>query len=263
MMDLSLLPTFEVFADCMSLTETGRRLGLTQPAVHGQLKRLAESMDCLLYVRDGRDLVLTPRGLELAALARDIGARVRTFDGTVPASARLAAGRGAWTHVLPELLGAWIRDAGIVPLIADGPASEAAVREGRAELGVSTRPDPAEFHARPLRTVHTCIVAPSGCDPVQDRSDAGWILPTRDRPHRQVMEAWFRRNGLPLRVVAECNDWDVMVRWVEMGVGWAAVNSVIPTRGLPSVALADGPTVTYHLFWHPQRRPGVLDGLSA
>jgi DNA-binding transcriptional LysR family regulator len=251
-MDLSLLPTFLVFAETRNLTETGRRCGLTQPAVHGQLQRLADSVDAPLYVRDGRRLVLTERGHALAITARRILAHRDAFLHG-PGPVRLVAGRGVWTRVLPAY-GSWIRAEALQPVVADGPRAEAAVHEGRAELGVTVAPDPERFDHHPLQTVGTVVLAPPGQDPA-DLSRARWILPAHGRPHRLAMEAWLADRDLPIRVAATCDDWDVMVEWVALGIGWAAVNSHVPSGDLPRHALVDGPSRTYALFWRAGSPP--------
>lgn len=265
-LELALLPTFVVFAETLSLTATGKRLGLTQPAVHGQIRRLADSVGEELYVRRGRGLALTPRGEALAALGRDVLQRCEAFE-TGLSTVRLAAGRGAWSHVLLEPLGAWIRSHGIVPLVADGDEAERAVLEGRAELGVTTRADPERFGVLPIRTVGTVIVAPAGevlgnpCR-LETLDGRAWVLPSRGRPHRVVLEALLGRAGVSWTVAAESDDWAVTVRWVELGLGLAAVNACIPSPGLSRADLVDGPVQTYSLFWRRDRRPDVLDGLT-
>ncbi|MCB9691391.1 MAG: LysR family transcriptional regulator [Alphaproteobacteria bacterium] len=266
MLDLAVLPTFVVFAETLSHTETGRRLGLTQPAVHGQIRRLAESVGEDLYVRTGRVLALTPRGEALAALGRDVLQRCAAFQ-TGGSLVRLAAGRGAWSHVLLEPLGTWIRQEGIVPVVADGAEAERAVLEGRAELGVSTRPDPERFGVLPIRTVSTVVVAPPGSvlpSPCRLESLDGrsWVMPSAGRPHRVVLEALLARAGAGFTVAAESDDWTVTVRWVELGLGVAAINDCIPSPGLPRAPLEDGPVQTYSLFWRRDRRPEALAALT-
>lgn len=262
---LDLLPTFQVFADTLSLTETGRRCGLTQPAVHGQLKRLADAVGEPVYVRDGRGLALTRRGRELATLARDVLRRCEVFEAG-EAVIRLAAGRGAWTHVVTEPLGDWIRDHGIVPLVASGDEAALAVASGRAELGITTHPDPERFGVLPIRTVGTVIVTPPDvCLPepcrLDDLDGHAWVLPPPGRPHRVVLETAFRKAGIRWAEAACCDDWAVAVRWVQLGLGLAAINDCIPSPGLGRVPWPGGPTQTYSLFWRRDRRPEALDAL--
>jgi LysR family transcriptional activator of mexEF-oprN operon len=61
---------FAVVADSGSVTEAGKRLYLTQPAVSAALARLTKALDAPLFVRKGRGLVLSARG---QLLRKDIG----------------------------------------------------------------------------------------------------------------------------------------------------------------------------------------------
>lgn len=258
-MELQYLPTFKVFAETLSLTETGRRLGLTQPAVHGQIQRLATSVGETLYLRQGRILVLTPAGERLATLARDVQRAVQHWNGPL-ARPRLVAGRGAWLHVLPDILGDHLLQ--LHPLVADGPRAADAVASGRAELGVAVRPDPERFETHPLRTGGSSIVAPPGTllPPsfrTDDLHDGPWVLPPGGRPLRLAID---ERVGRPLQVTATCSDWSIALSWVRQGLGWTIVNDCVATD-LPTSPWVDGPRYTYTLFWRRGHRPPLLDAL--
>jgi DNA-binding transcriptional LysR family regulator len=61
-LDLNLLRTFVAVADHSSMTVAANALHLTQGAVSQQIKRLEDSFDCSLFVREGRRLELTKLG---------------------------------------------------------------------------------------------------------------------------------------------------------------------------------------------------------
>ena len=69
--DLNLLPVLDVLLETHSVTESGRRLGLSQPAVSRALARLRAALDDELLVRTGRVMVPTPRALALQQPLRD------------------------------------------------------------------------------------------------------------------------------------------------------------------------------------------------
>jgi DNA-binding transcriptional LysR family regulator len=64
-LDLQLIRTFCTVAQHGSMTVAGNILAQTQGAVSQQVKRLEETMDCLLFVRDRRALRLTAAGERL------------------------------------------------------------------------------------------------------------------------------------------------------------------------------------------------------
>ena len=69
--DLNLLPVLDALLETHSVTESGRRLGLSQPAVSRALARLRAALDDELLVRTGRVMVPTPRALALQQPLRD------------------------------------------------------------------------------------------------------------------------------------------------------------------------------------------------
>lgn len=259
MFDLDLLPTFAVFADTLSFTATGERCGLTQPAVHGQIKRLAEQLGTPLYHREGRSLVLTPRGVQLAALARDVQSSAQAFLGhTEPL--RIAAGRGAWQHLLLPLRGEWLRAHPFVPRVADGPTSARLVLEGHADLGISTDP-PATTRQRLIFRVGTHALVPPDHPLAQrpsialaDLAASPWILPSPGRAHRVILEAMLRKQGLAPAIATTCDDWMLTAGFVALGLGVAVVNDFVTHPGAVAVPLSDGPVQAYQLFW---RRPSL------
>ena len=79
------LRTLEAFDRLGSMAAAGQALGLTQSAVSRQLKTLEGRLGVALFVREGRNLVLTPAAQDYAAEMRDVLARV------AQASLRLAS----------------------------------------------------------------------------------------------------------------------------------------------------------------------------
>ncbi len=112
-LDLNLLRVFAVVADEGSITRAASRLYLTQPAVSAAIRRLAEFVGAELIARQGRGVVLTSRGVELAAAAHAyLGPLVAAtlavpvFDPkTSTASVRLGLSDPLEALLLPRLLG--------------------------------------------------------------------------------------------------------------------------------------------------------------
>jgi LysR family transcriptional activator of mexEF-oprN operon len=69
-LDLNLLRTFVVVAECQSVTRAADRLYLTQPAISAALRRLTRAVGAPLLARQGRGVVLTRRGERLLETAR-------------------------------------------------------------------------------------------------------------------------------------------------------------------------------------------------
>lgn len=114
MKDLNLLYAFEALWRDRSVTGAAERLGLTQAAVSGSLKRIREEYDDKMFTLVGRRMEPTPLAIDLAPQLLDALAMVRKtrvergrFD---PASARrvitVRTRDVGEAHVLPRVLAA-------------------------------------------------------------------------------------------------------------------------------------------------------------
>ncbi len=82
-LDLNLLLTLHVLIEERQVSRAASRLGVTQPAMSHALSRLREQFGDPLLVRRGKEMVLTPRALELAGPLLQILASIQEM--TVPA----------------------------------------------------------------------------------------------------------------------------------------------------------------------------------
>ncbi|MBN3724188.1 LysR family transcriptional regulator [Burkholderia sp. Ac-20379] len=71
-LDLDLIRTFVAVADCGSMTVAANRLHMTQGAVSQQVKRLEDTLGCLLFVRQTRKLALSRQGEPFLVKARQL-----------------------------------------------------------------------------------------------------------------------------------------------------------------------------------------------
>lgn len=124
-LDLNLLRVFCVVADAGSVTAAAARLYLTQPAVSAALRRLQQAVGAPLFVRQGRQLVLSSRGTALRARAQphltaliDAALAPARFDpATSERAFRLGIADAAEAWLLPRLLELLARRAPRIRLI--------------------------------------------------------------------------------------------------------------------------------------------------
>jgi DNA-binding transcriptional LysR family regulator len=70
--DPDLLRTFLAVAQSLSFTQAAHRLGLRQPTVSQQVRKLEDAVGRMLFVRDTRSVALTADGEAMAGFARSI-----------------------------------------------------------------------------------------------------------------------------------------------------------------------------------------------
>jgi DNA-binding transcriptional LysR family regulator len=70
--DLNLLVSLAILLEERSVTRAAERLFITQPAMSKTLQRLRDLFDDELFIRSGRELVPTPRALEMQELLPEL-----------------------------------------------------------------------------------------------------------------------------------------------------------------------------------------------
>ncbi|MFE7384595.1 LysR family transcriptional regulator [Streptomyces zhihengii] len=180
---LDLLSTFLEIYRCGSLSAAAERLGLTQPAVSGQLARLEEELGETLFVRSRRGAAPTARAADLAAR---IGTRIDELRAAAHPSSGLAAHVGTvrvagpaeltTLRVLPTLAPLTAR--GLRLKVTLGLAAELleGLAAGESDLVVSAvRPLRQDLAATPLIDEEFVLVGPPALarsvDPVRLAED--------------------------------------------------------------------------------------------
>jgi DNA-binding transcriptional LysR family regulator len=117
-LDLNLLRTLDVLIEERQVSRTALRLHVSQPAISHALGRLRRHFGDPLLVRQGQEMVLTPRAEELAGPLRQVLAEIRQLTGPAhfdPAHAegrlRIACTDYALAIVMPHVLAGLARDA--------------------------------------------------------------------------------------------------------------------------------------------------------
>jgi len=117
-LDLNLLRTLDVLIEERQVSRAALRLGVSQPAVSHALGRLRRHFGDMLLVRQGQEMMLTPRAEELAAPLRQVLAEIRQLTGPARFDPALAQGRlriactdYALAIVMPHVLDGLAREA--------------------------------------------------------------------------------------------------------------------------------------------------------
>ncbi|HQP35251.1 MAG TPA: LysR family transcriptional regulator [Polyangiaceae bacterium] len=261
-MNYERLFAFTAFADPMNFTRAARQLHISQPALHVQVRKLAEEVGRPLYRRSGKSLVLTAEGKALAAFGREVQDRgrsvleeVRGQSSTGPVT--VASGEGAFLYLLGPAIRRFPKERWPLRLLtASGPETVEAIRESRAHLGVvGAAGAPQDLAATPLRTIGQKVLLPPGhrlarrrkLRPADLSADRLVVAPA-GRPHRAMLDQLFRSAGCALQVAVEASGWELMIHFARLGVGIAVVNDFCPVpRGMVGVRLMGAPDVTYYL----------------
>ena len=161
-MTLKQLEYFRAIAENGSITKAAGTLSISQPPLSLQLKALEEELGCQLFVRDKKNMIITPKGVLLRERAREILAMVNEAIREVQSTAEeersvihIGSISSISNRVLPEK---------VLQMKARFPNVEFALHEdsttnilgmleaGEVQFGIVREPFPlTNFNSRPVR----------------------------------------------------------------------------------------------------------------
>lgn len=241
--ELRHLRYFVAVAEELHFGRAALRLGMAQPPLSQQIRRLEERLGVDLFLRDRRHVALTGPGEILLAEARDL---LQHADRVEEAVRRTAAGTSGTIHmgfvgsavheVLPTLLRRFRErypDAAVVPAELSTTEQIAALENGAIDAGLVRLPvEPADIAT--LRLVEeTLVIALPDFHPMSGRrrlplsalADEPFVLwGRRLNPlfHDEVISA-CRAAGFTPNIVQEAGEMPTIVSMVAAGLGVSLV----------------------------------------
>jgi DNA-binding transcriptional LysR family regulator len=261
------LDAFAVFAKHRNFTHAADELHVSQPALHARIRKLEQTLDRQLYERQGRTLLLTDTGEQLAAFANDTRSRAVAFleslDALPPRPLVLAAGSGAYLYVIGDVLRRFLdRKHTLRLMTTDADATLAAVRDGTADVGVTALtipPDDLECeqlaqYPQVLAVRPDHRLADRRTVRLKDLDGEALVVPPRPRPHRQQLERSLLDAGVDWTVAVEAEGWALLVHFVRMGIAPAVVNGFVRTpAAVRTIPIKDLPPIRYYLVTRRNR----------
>jgi DNA-binding transcriptional LysR family regulator len=240
-MEIQQVRAFLAVARAGSVSRAARAVARTQPTVTMAVRKLERELKTRLLERTGRGVRLTPAG---ETLARSLGPLIEQWD-RVPASiqespdgilrgpVRVGAGEAAILYLLPAPLRFFRKrhpQADVV--IHHEPADRVldGLRDGSLDFGIRSLPGPPpEFEFQPLISSDRVLIATPG-HPVLVRrptpetlSRHAFVLPRKGSTSRSLIEGAFAGAGLELRISVEAGGWEIVKRYVALGLGISVI----------------------------------------
>ncbi|MHA7775011.1 LysR substrate-binding domain-containing protein [Roseibium sp. M-1] len=252
-LDHTLLRTFLACVDAMSFSRAAAQVHKSPATVSMQIQRLEERIGKALFLRDTRNLALTPAGEELEVYARRI---LRLHDEAVEAFRRpemegavtIGAPDDYIAAMLPDVLrrfGALFPRVELNVVCAQSTALLPQVKDGRVDLAIVTRSGSME--GRPIRQEPMVWIA-SKDGLALERDPLPVALYEPGSQARTVTLAALGLSGLRYRSAYSSFSHSALVTLVEAGLAVAAVAqmAVPPTvsivgeaQGLPRIEPLD------------------------
>lgn len=257
---------FAVFADHLNFTHAAEQLHISQPALFVKIQYLAKSTGTQLYIKTGRQLKLTHNGELLARFGRELIERRQSVVCELAGQSDnqpviLAAGEGAFLYLLGQAISSY-KSQTTQPLrllTLDRKNVVEAIQSGKAHFGVAAFDTiPPGCQSKLLYKADQMLVMPKNHKPaflkktlsVTDLRGLSLVVPTSDRPHRQLIATHLQSAGVQWQVAVEANGWELMLHFVKLGLGCAIVNSICDMPpGLTAKRIANLPQIHYSVIW--------------
>ncbi|WP_444946353.1 LysR family transcriptional regulator [Microbulbifer sp. VTAC004] len=259
------LRAFVVVARSRSLAQASAQLHSSQPALSIAIRNLEEATGGPLFSRDGRQLVLTPEGREFLVHAEQL---LNSWDQSLDAiqqrfrlergQLRLAVIPAFALNRVPSLLADFHQKFPQINIVLEDVVMERvveAVQEGRAELGISFRPDelggmefvPFERDRFIAVVPKEHILAEKKTIRWRDLATHPFISMNRGSAVRRWTDTAFNQCGKAAQYVCEANQLSTIGQLVRTGLGVSAVPSLCEAQmrehGLTCLPLS-APAVT-------------------
>jgi DNA-binding transcriptional LysR family regulator len=233
-----------------SITKAAQRLFISQPAVSLQIQALERELACMLFERRGPKIRLTQAGralLEIAlplvdgidSIGEDFASDLGQLDS---GEINVAAGESTILYLLPEPLKTFAQTyPGIRIKLHNvtGQDGMAMLRADSADFAVGSMlevPDDVVYY--PIVNYKTMLITPlahplaqkkPGRLRLKDISPYGLILPPRHLATWRIVDTVFRQQNVEYSVSLEAGGWEVIKKYVEVGLGISIVTDICLT----------------------------------
>ncbi|MFA6121793.1 MAG: LysR family transcriptional regulator [Sideroxydans sp.] len=253
-----------------SITVAAQKLFLSQPSVTLQIQALERELKTILFERRGPTMRLTPDGEALYALAEPLVQGVDGLHANFEAQhgrlesgeLNIGAGESTILYILPEVVSRFTKAYPGIHLRLHNETGRDGLKmlkSDEIDFAVGSMLDvPDDITYQPLVTFDPVLIVPIGHPlakkkkvTLEDVSHYGLILPPRHLSTWGVVKYVFQQHKLSFRVTLEAGGWEVIKKYVELGMGISIVTDICLTGNekLVSIPLSD---------YFPQRGYGLV-----
>lgn len=228
-----------------SVSEAAEQLFLSQPTVSLQIQALERELGITLFERRGPKIQLTPEGKLLYELSSSLVDGVDKLHETFAANLgrlesgnlNIAAGESTILYILPEFVQRFNKSYPQIHLKllnVTGRDGMALVRSDEADFAVGSMLDVNDdIIYRPIFSYNPVLITPRGHPlagkeniNLADISPYGLILPPHHLSTWRVVDMAFKQQNLSFHVALEAGGWEIIKKYVELGMGISIVTDV-------------------------------------
>lgn len=246
---LKQLRAFCFTARAGSISLAAEELFLSQPSVTLQIQALEREMDIILFERRGPQIKLTPEGETLYQLAAPLVDGIDKLHESFSAhygklesgELNIAAGESTILYILPEPIRRFVAaypKIGMKLHNVTGRDGLAMLRADEADFAVGSMIEvPEDIIYQPTMTFDPVLITPldhplAGKNEVRldEISPYGLILPPSHLSTWRMVDLVFTQHNASYNVALEAGGWEVIKKYVELGLGISIVTDVCLTE---------------------------------
>lgn len=234
------IETFMAVARAGNFTRAAEALHLTQPAVSIQLRQMADTIGLALFEQNGRDMVLTAAGQEMAMTARNLDDVWNRFESAIDELKGLKRGKlrvalvTTAKYFLPRMLGVFCQrypDIDIELEIANREKIVERLRGNEDDLYVmSYPPESMDIEVHPFLDNEYVVIAPQSHWGVGKRlslqklAAEPFLLREPGSGSRHAVDRHMQENGVQLNVRLSLASNEAIRDLVACGMGLAILS---------------------------------------
>ncbi len=248
---LKQLRAFHQVVRCGTISKAADKLYLSQPSVSLQIQALERELAVTLFERRGPHLKLTPEGEVLYQLAEPLVDGIDKLQENFSAqfgkleSGELNVGAGESTilYILPEPVRRFVAAYPQVQLKMHNVTGRDGLKMLRADeidFAVGSMLEvPEDIEYKPVVTFDPMLITPldhplaekarAGEVTLEDVSPYGLILPPSHLSTWRIVKYVFQQHNLTFTVTLEAGGWEVIKKYVELGMGISIVTDICLT----------------------------------
>ena len=226
-----------------SVSKAAERLFLSQPSVSLQIQALERELKTKLFERRGPKINLTPDGEALLELALPLVDGIDSLEDAFAASRdtivhgrlNIAAGESTILYILPEYVERFLEEHPGIDLHlhnVTGREGLEKLRSGDVDFAIGPmleEHDDIDYH--PVFTYDTVLITAPNHPltkrkrvTLRDISSHPFILPPRHLTTYRIVDRVFSQNGLKYEVKLEAGGYEIIKKYVKMGMGISVVS---------------------------------------
>jgi DNA-binding transcriptional LysR family regulator len=231
-----------------SITMAAQKLFLSQPSVTLQIQAMEREMGVTVFERRGPLLKLTPDGEVLFSLAKPLVDGIDSLQENFVANngkldsgeLSICAGESTILYILPEAVRRFVIAYPRIQLKINNETGRDGLKMLRADevdLVVGSMLDvPEDITYQPVVTFDPALIVPIGHPlannttvTLEEISRYGLILPPSHLSTWRMVKYVFQQHNLNFTVTLEAGGWEVIKKYVELGMGISIVTDICLT----------------------------------